>query len=94
MPKDKKSKQKEEKKKDEKGDKKKKPAKEEEKKEGGKLKTCTHVKARHILCEKYQEFKKRMISCHPLMATNPHLMNFPKLLKNILSAVVRKKEEI
>lgn len=59
MPKDKKDKPKEDKKKDEKKkDKKKKGGKEEEKKDGGKLKTCTHVKARHILCEKMSRIQE------------------------------------
>ena len=85
MPKDKKSKGKEEKKKEEKkkDDKKKKSSQsskpEEEKKSSQKLKTCTHVKARHILCEKLSKIQEAYEKLQSSYGNKPPLDEFSKI---------------
>lgn len=93
MPKDKKSKPKEDKKKDEKKtDKKKKgPTKEEEKKDGGKLKTCTHIKARHILCEKLSRIQEAFDKLSTVHGNRPPIDEFSKIAMEYSECSSKKK---
>ena len=62
---------------------KKKPEPEEESKQPSKLKTCTHVKARHILCEKLSKIQLAYDSLNGEYGKKPPSAAFIKLAAEI-----------